>query len=159
MFKFLDPTGCTYHNGEAFQYNLPQRGEKWAVTEHPEPAAHDGASCGPGRLHLMRKLDARYAPRNWWPWWAIGIDDEIGCDHEKAAFGVIKLRRISPQMLARCLRPPFNWGKGANLYGAYLSGAYLYGADLSRANLCGADLYGATWNEYTRWPDGFEPPK
>ena len=72
----------------------------------------------------------------------------------------------------------------ADLRGANLSGAKLYGADLSEAdlrwadlsdanlseadlygaNLCGADLrwanlYGARWDKYTTWPEGFEPPR
>lgn len=65
MFKFLDPTGCTYHDGQAFQYNLPQRGQTWGDwTEHPEPAEPDGNACGPGRLHLMKTMSARYAPAN-----------------------------------------------------------------------------------------------
>ena len=41
-FKALDQTGCTYFEGQAFVYNLPRRGEKWAVTEHPEPGQFDG---------------------------------------------------------------------------------------------------------------------
>jgi hypothetical protein len=128
MFKFLDPTGCTYYNDEPFQYNLPQRGQKWSEwTEHPEPAEPDGKACGPGRLHLMPKLDARYAPPNWWPWWAQGRD-EVGRDSEKAAFATVRLRRVSPRVFARCLRPPFNWGYGADLRGADLSWADLYGA-------------------------------
>ena len=53
---------------------------------------------------------------------------------------------------------------GANLYGAILRGANLYGAILEGANLYGAILEGAylrvaIWNEYTRWPEGFNPPE
>ena len=61
---------------------------------------------------------------------------------------------------------------GADLYGADLRGAYLYGADLGGAdlgganlggahlggaNLGGADLGGADADQYTRWPEGFNP--
>jgi uncharacterized protein YjbI with pentapeptide repeats len=46
---------------------------------------------------------------------------------------------------------------GANLYGADLSDAKLGGADLSRANLVAADLSGATYDEFTVWPDDFDP--
>ena len=47
--------------------------------------------------------------------------------------------------------------RGANLYGANLGranldGAYLDGADLGRADLRGADA-----DQYTRWPEGFNP--
>ena len=57
--------------------------------------------------------------------------------------------------------------RGADLYGANLSGADLRGADLYGADLCGAnlyganlsgaDLYGANADQYTRWPEGFNP--
>ena len=101
----------------------------------------------------MQKLSACYAPRNWWPWWAEGIH-AVGSDGEKAAFGAVRLRRIRPAVFARCLRPPFNWGSRANLFGADLRGADLRGADLS-----GAGLSGAYWNKYTCWTDGLEPPR
>ena len=167
MFKFLDPTGCTYRGGQSFQYNLPQRGQKWSDwTEHPEPAAPDGNACGPGRLHLMKTLDVRYAPPNWWPWWSQGRG-LIGEDDEKASFAAVRLRPITPRVLARSLRPPFGWGceanlreanlREANLRGAYLSGADLGRADLSGANLREADLSGAKWNKPTIWPAGFVP--
>ena len=153
MFKFLDPSGCTYYDGIPFAYNLPARGQKWSEwTVHPEPADPDGAACGPGRLHLMNRLDARYAPANWWPWWARGVH-AVGGDGEKTAFGAVQLRRIDRRVFWRCLRPPFNWGKGADLRRADLRradlrSANLWGADLRRADLRGsnlrkADLYGA----------------
>ena len=136
MFKFLDASGCTYYEGKPFEYNLPGRGEKWSQpTIHPEPAEPDGEACGPGRLHLMNHLNACYAPYNWWPWWARGID-EIGGDEEKTAFAGVQLRRIDRYTFWRALRPPFSWGKGANL--------------------SGADLSGADHDEYTIWPEGFE---
>jgi len=145
VFKFLDPTGCTYYNGEAFQYNLPQRGEKWsALTMHPDALPEpDGEPCGPGGIHLKRRLDARYAPANWWPWWAQPVGLELGRDAEKVRVQGVRLRRISPRVLARCMRPPFNWGRSANLRGANLYGADLYDANLSGANLRGANLSGA----------------
>jgi uncharacterized protein YjbI with pentapeptide repeats len=46
---------------------------------------------------------------------------------------------------------------GANLYSADLSEADLGGADLRDANLKGVDLSGATYDEFTLWPDGFDP--
>ena len=140
MFKFLDPTGCTYHEARAFQYNLPQRGQTWGDwTEHPEPAEPDGNACGPGRLHLMKTMSARYAPANWWPWWAEG-DVLVGEDREKASYWRVKLRRISPKAFARCLRPPFSWGKAADLRDADLRDADLRGANLRGADLRDANL-------------------
>jgi hypothetical protein len=46
---------------------------------------------------------------------------------------------------------------GANLYGTDLSDADLRGADLGGANLIGADLGRAAYDEYTVWPDGYDP--
>ena len=144
MFKFLTPDGCTYYDNQPFVYNLPGQGEKWGrPTVHPNPAEPDGRPCGPGRLHLMIQLSAAYAPTNWWPWWARGIGPIIGADDEKAAYAAVQLRRIRPRVLWRCLRPPFNWGYGADLRWADLSGADLRGADLRGADLSGADLSGA----------------
>jgi hypothetical protein len=142
MFKFLDPTGATYRNGEPFYYNLPGPGQKWATTMHPEPVEPDGKACGAGRIHLMRNLSATYAPPNWWPWWAVPIG-EMDSDSEKVSAAGCKLRRISPRVLARALRPPFNWGMGADLRSAYLRSADLRSAYLRSANLRSADLYGA----------------
>ena len=45
----------------------------------------------------------------------------------------------------------------ADLREADLRGANLYGADLRRADLYGADLYGADADQYTGWPEGFNP--
>ena len=155
MFKFLDPTGCTYYEGSPFVYNLPRRGEKWAITMHPDPAEPDGYACGPGRLHIMRKLDAMYAPRFWWPWWAKAVGEETGSDNEKVSARGVALRRITPHVLWRALRLPFNWGRNADLAGANLRIADLTGADLRGAYLRGAYLTDARWNRHTRWPVGF----
>lgn len=39
MFKFLDPTGATYHNGKTFYYVLPRPDQKWSdLTNHPAPS-------------------------------------------------------------------------------------------------------------------------
>ena len=145
MWKFLDPTGCTYYKGEPFVYNLPQRGQKWARTEHPEPAEPDGRACGPGRLHLMKSLDARWAPRDWRAWWARGVV-LVGEDEDKGSYQAVELRRVSPRALWRYLRLADLRGadlRGANLYEATLSGANLYEANLYEATLSGANLRGA----------------
>jgi len=144
MFKFLTPDGATYFNDEPFVYNLPRRDEKWTRTEHPDPlTGPDGEPCGPGGLHLMKRLDARYAPRNWWPWWARPAGVVLGEDNEKARTTAVDLRRINRAVFHRALKPPFNWGRGADLYGADLRGADLGGADLGGADLGGAYLRGA----------------
>ena len=41
--------------------------------------------------------------------------------------------------------------------GADLEGADFKGANLSEANLKGANLSGARTDEYTTWPNGFDP--
>ena len=144
MFKFLTPDGATYFNDEPFVYNLPRRDEKWTRTEHPDPlTGPDGEPCGPGGLHLMKRLDARYAPRNWWPWWARPAGVVLGEDNEKARTTAVDLRRINRAVFHRALKPPFNWGRGAYLRGADLRGADLRGADLGGADLGGAYLRGA----------------
>jgi hypothetical protein len=141
LLKFLDPTGCTYYNGKPFVYNLPQRGEKWAKTEHPQPAAPDGKSCGTDRLHFMKICSVKYAPSNWWPW-HVKLKDfpEIGEDEEKLSAPGGYLARIPPKVWWRFLR---RYGEKANLHGADLRGADLRGADLHGANLREANLRGA----------------
>mgnify|MGYP000913172422 CR=1 FL=1 len=47
--------------------------------------------------------------------------------------------------------------RGADLRGADLGEANLREADLSGANLVGADLGEANADQYTRWPEGFNP--
>ena len=47
---------------------------------------------------------------------------------------------------------------GASLAGANLTDANLEGADLDEANLEGANLSGVKYDDYTTWPEGFEPP-
>jgi hypothetical protein len=52
---------------------------------------------------------------------------------------------------------------GANLFNTDLTGANLAGADLRGANLDAelglADLHGATADQHTTWPDGFDPQR
>jgi len=50
------------------------------------------------------------------------------------------LRRIAPRLFRRCLRPPWNWGAGADLHGINLAGVDLHNADLHEANLRKANL-------------------
>jgi hypothetical protein len=154
MYKFLDPIGVTYQSdGRVMYYNLPgcetlQRLDEFAwpmwgntaLTRHPDPAEPDGDDCGAGRIHLMHRLDARYAPRRWWPWWACNGGRIIGESTEKVAVSGVWLRRISRQELWWRLRR----GEGRK--------ADLRWADLCWANLRGADLYEAV----LRWAVGLE---
>jgi len=115
-FKFLDPSCCTYHNGKAYAYPVPVPGEKWGPWfKHPEPAEPDGDDCGPGGWHIMKRLNASYAPRNWWPWAAQGRG-LVGESNQKARVHEVRIRRISRYVFWRALR--LGWGKEANLRGA-----------------------------------------
>jgi len=69
--------------------------------------------------------------------------DLYGADLRGAYLGRANLRRA-------------NLG-GADLGGADLRRADLGRANLRRANLGGADLGGADADQYTRWPEGFNP--
>lgn len=141
--KFLDALGATYFDGKATYYPLPRDGEKWGPWfRHPEPGEKDGEPCGPGGWHQMKRLSAAYAPHGWWPWWS-QAGELLGEDDERRRTVEIRLRRIRKAVLWRALRPPFNWGRGANLVGANLVGADLRKANLRGANLRGADLMGA----------------
>ncbi|NIQ08561.1 MAG: pentapeptide repeat-containing protein, partial [Gammaproteobacteria bacterium] len=140
-WKFLSPAGATEYMGKEFFYNLPAPGEKWSrITWHPDPIEEaDGQDCGPGRLHVMKHFDVRYAPTNWWPWFCRGIN-VVGESHEKFGAQGVQLRRVSKKTYYYMLQRGY-------LSGANLSGATLYGADLSEANLTGANLYRANLSE------------
>ena len=148
-WKFLTPYGATEYNRKETLYPLPQPGEKWGPwIKHPEPAEPDGCDCGAGRFHVMRKLDACYAPTNWWPWFvewrgSVGKSDEkLGC-HE------LRLRRVPKRVFWKIIR--LGWCRGANLRGANLRGADLRGANLRGAILREADLRGANlWGAILR---------
>jgi uncharacterized protein YjbI with pentapeptide repeats len=47
----------------------------------------------------------------------------------------------------------------ADLSKSVLSGARAEGTDFRNANLTGADFSQVTYDDKTRWPDGFEPEK
>ena len=139
-WKFLNPYGATVHFGTETLYPLPRPGEKWGPWfEHPEPVT-DGQDCGPGRYHVMRRLDARYAPANWWPWYA-QAEGLAGESAEKYGCHRLRLRRVTCRVFWRIIR--LGWCHSSNLSGADLSRANLSRADLDGANLDGADLSGA----------------
>jgi len=153
MFKFLHPSGCTFYDGKPYPYATPPPDKKYGPWERDlNPGPPDGRDCGPGGRHFMKHLSAVYAPSSWWPWWA-EVRGCLGESDEKGRYTEWRLRRITPAVFARMLRPPFNWGQGAdlrradlrraNLRGAHLQGADLQGADLRRADLWGANLRGA----------------
>ena len=137
-WKFLTPYGSTQYQGDEFYYPLPQPGDKWgAWIRHPTPAEPDGEDCGPGRLHVMNILSAKYSPHNWWVWFC-EYRGVIGQSNEKTGVRELRLRRVNNKVFWRIIR--FGWCKGANLRGADLSGANLRGADLRGADLRGANL-------------------
>jgi len=143
-FKLLDPTGATYpgrrDGSNEMLYVLPRPGEKWGPwTDHPDPVAPDGKAYGPGGFHAHKRLSWAYAPLRAWPWW-MEWEGLLGENLEKVRVSRYRLRRIAPKVLWRALRPPFSWGKGANLAYANLRGADLRHADLRFADLRDADL-------------------
>jgi hypothetical protein len=144
-WKFLNPYGATTRNGVETLYPLPRPDEKWGPWfKHPTPAEPDGEDCGSGRWHVMNRLDARYAPSDWYPWF-VEWRGLIGKSQEKTGVAELRLRRLPLKVFIRLLR----WGYGcnANLRGADLYGANLHGANLYEADLRGADLYGANLYE------------
>jgi len=160
-WKFLTPWGSTEgydtlgiarKRGQtaATYYELPRPGQKWSEWQvHPQPDAPDGEDCGRGRWHVMKRLDARYAPKSWWPWFA-EYRGVIGESEEKAGVSELRLRRVRPEVFWRIARLGHLCGanlrgaalRDANLRGANLRGADLRDANLRGANLCGADLSG-----------------
>jgi len=138
-----DTPGIAHKRGQTAEtyYELPSPGQKWSAWQvHPQPAAPDGEDCGHGRWHVMKRLDARYSPKSWWPWFA-EYRGVIGESEEKAGVSELRLRRVRPAVFWRIAR--IGYLRGANLSGADLRGADLRGADLSGANLSGANLRGA----------------
>ncbi|MBD3260909.1 MAG: hypothetical protein GF334_04405 [Candidatus Altiarchaeales archaeon] len=79
---------------------------------------------------ITKGPDARYATRNWWPWFAQGRE-VLGHSREKARVVEIRLRRVTPRVFWRIIR--LGWCNEA-------------------------DLSGADHNEYTIWPKGFKVP-
>lgn len=141
-FKFLTPYGSTFYKGVDFYYNLPHNNQKWSDwTLHPSPVREkDDLDCGPGRLHVMNRLSAAFAPNNWWVWFVrYELDDIVGQSIEKTGVKRVQLRRINKKTFLKIIRM-----------------GYLQGADLQGADLREADLREAEYNEYTKWPKGFE---
>ena len=149
-FKFLNPYGATQYNNEDFLYPLPLPDQKWGEwIEHPDPAEPDGNDCGPGRLHVMLRLSAQYAPNDWYPWF-VEWEGLIGESNEKCGVRRLRLRRITTKAFHKIIRTGYCRGAdltGANLRGADLTGANLRGAYLRGANLRGANLRGAYLTE------------
>ena len=162
-WKALSPDGCTYYEGQEYQYTLPQPSQKWgAVNVHPDPAQPDGRDCGPGRFHVHNKPTYLYGPPGCWLWYVRYAESAIvGSSDEKTGVSALQLRRVSRRAFIRMIR--LGWLaranltradlcgaglRGANLTEAYLRGAnlteaYLRGANLTDANLRGAHLIGA----------------
>ena len=128
-FKFLNGYNATTHKGNDFVYPVPGPGEKWgAWFAHPEPSEPDGKDCGPGRIHVMKKLDTSYAPTNWWPWFC-EYRGVIGESDEKLGVREIRLRRIPQKVFWKIII--LGYCKKADLRGADLWNAYLRGANIN----------------------------
>ena len=144
-WRFLNGAGGTNpKNPHREHYSiLPRPGEKWSEwTMHTTPHAPDGQDCGSGRLHVMLRPDARYAPSGWWIWFVRWLpENELGRSDEKAGVTGYQSRLVRPVVFWRMIR--LGWCRGADLSGANLSRADLSGANLSRADLRDANLYGA----------------
>ena len=151
-WKFLTPLGSTEGNdvpgnehrrgqAAATYYELPRPGQKWSEWQvHPQPHAPDEKDCGDGRWHIMKRLDARYAPESWWPWFA-EYRGVIGESDEKAGVSELRLRRVRSEVFWRMAR--FGYLQNTDLHGANLRGANLENADLRGVNLSGANLVDA----------------
>jgi len=134
-WKFLTPNGSTIRNGVEFFYNLPKRDEKWSDwTEHPNPAEPDGNDCGEGRLHVMKKFSARYAPDNWWPWYT-ECANIIGESCDKIGAAKIRLRRISKKLFFWMIRKGYM--RDADMRGADIDKQYK--DYISKQNVIGFD--------------------
>lgn len=145
MWVFLDPRGFgnefnSQGDREPFQFNLPNRGERTARTEHPNPVCGDSPT-GAGII-VTRRLSVGLvseAPGDWWPWWVV---DYGGVLHENAAYlrvSWVELHRVSKDALARCLRS--GWGQGCALTNLRLCATDLRGANLRDALLHCAELH------------------
>jgi hypothetical protein len=145
-FKFLNPYGATLYKGVETIYPLPRPNEKWGPWfKHPHPAIPDGFDCGQGRWHVMKHINAAYAPKNWHPWFvqARGVTGE---SREKFGTPELRLRRITNRVFWKIIRMGYCQRAdlfGANLRYANLEDADLHSANLRYANLDGANLVGA----------------
>lgn len=101
-----------------------------------------GADLSGARLEDASLVHARFDKRTRWPKPCPERTDALGpgASLVGAALGKLKL-------------------SGFELEGADLSGADLRGTDLTRAKLRGATLACATYNRFTKWPEGFEYTK
>ncbi len=144
-WRFLNSAGGTNPTDKEREHYsvLPRPDQKWSDwTEHSDPAQPDGKDYGAGRLHVMNRPDARYAPQDWWPWYARWeLEDEIGRSNEKTSVSRYQLRRVRPVVWWRTIR--LGWWRGAILYRADLREANLREANLREANLRRANMSGA----------------
>ena len=103
-----------------------------------------------------------------------GMQSGYGCNLKRASFRNADLRKAEIGVHAfgadfeganlagadlNCLTLVNANLKNANLSGANLKSTNLHGADFTGAKLEGAKLEGAEFNETTRLPEGFAPPK
>lgn len=146
-FKFLDQNGMTTAY-VATQYALPQDGQRWGEwMDHPDPVEFDGESCGPGRYHIMKRLNTVYSPVPYCKVWWAQYENVVGTSDEKMAVTRLRLRAISPRVLGRIIRSGWADDDGELSYldmqGLDLRGANLSEFTMHRVNLQGANLEGA----------------
>ena len=108
-------------------------------------ATSGGASFASGTAHVLV-----YAPKL-----------SKGEPGKRRVLWVVDVDCFKPLPLAVLSGANLSWAdlSGANLSGANLSRANLSRADLSWANLSRADLSWAVFDQWTRWPAGFDPIK
>jgi len=160
-FKFLTPRGTTTWDDEEVVYPLPAPYEKWGPTlrhscpAQPEPDVH--SACGPGRFHLMRRLDNKYQKGPWWVWYA-KYEKLIAEDEEKLGVDGVRLRHITPRHLFTMARIGMlknislqylylinaDWRRGkfqlSDLSYTIMRGGDFQYADLDNAKLCDCDM-------------------
>lgn len=105
-WKFLSRRGSTIWRqpgtclGRETFYKLPREPYTWGPwMKHPDPYPITLENpCGSGRYHIMKRLDARYAPAVWWPWFA-EYRYPLGEDYEKLGARWIRLMMVTRQQL------------------------------------------------------------
>jgi uncharacterized protein YjbI with pentapeptide repeats len=89
---------------------------------------------------------------------------QLSCSRFSKTIGFWKASAKAAQFCyATLIRANLSWADlqgcdftGANLKGAILTGANLKGANFESADLSDVDLRKATYNQLTKWPDGFQ---
>ena len=164
------PDGCdTWGMRSVYPDFTSSRGFRWpfpgGVAEAPGPVIHTNRDACPQSEGdgICTAITAQGMASGGIPAHTVLITahaaaDVLGADEIK-----VRVRRatvvevVDLPGMARAGKLSRAYLRGADLYGAYLSGADLGGADLREANIRGANLRRADADQYTRWPEGFNP--